>query len=265
MHTNEAQKEENRIRSVYSKRDQAEKWNLYAWHRQEVLLNSYRFHGVAAKILVQNGFADLSGAETLDVGCGTGGWLRTLMEWGVKPSRLHGIDLLEDRITQAKILSPTVDFRVSSGYGIPYTEQSMDLVSTHTVFSSILDVRARKALAVEMIRVLKPSGAVFIYDYRVSAPRNRDTVGIRKGEIQRLFPEFHLQMCSLTLAPPLSRKLAPVSPLLAHALEALCPFLRTHAVYFLRRRKAKDRGQKTEDSLKREVRRLETEKECVGE
>jgi hypothetical protein len=86
-----------------------------------------------------------------------------------------------------------------------------------------------------MVRVVKPAGAVFIYDYRISDPRNPDTIGIRKKEIQRLFPEFQVNMRSLTLAPPLARRIAPVSPLLAHAMEAWFPFLRTHALYFLKK------------------------------
>ena len=84
-----------------------------------------------------------------------------------------------------------------------------------------------------MIRVLRPDRKVLIYDYRISDPRNPDTVGIRKSEIQRLFTGLSLQVRSLTLAPPIARRIAPVSPLLAHGLEVLFPFLRTHAVYLV--------------------------------
>jgi len=48
-----------------------------------------------------------------------------------------------------------------------------------------------------------------------ASTRNPDTVGIGKSEIRRV---------------------GPVSPLLAHALESWFPFLRTHAVYLLGRR-----------------------------
>ena len=56
-----------------------------------------------------------------------------------------------------------------------------------------------------------------------------------KGKIKRLFPEYSIQVRSLTLAPSISRRVAPVSPLPAHVLECLFPFLRTHAVYVLER------------------------------
>ncbi|MCK4389408.1 MAG: hypothetical protein KAV83_04120 [Desulfobacterales bacterium] len=87
-----------------------------------------------------------------------------------------------------------------------------------------------------MLRALKPGGTIFIYDYRISDPRNPDTVGIRKSEIRRLFPGLSLKHRSLTLAPPILRRVVPVSPLLAFVVECLFPFLRTHAVYVLERR-----------------------------
>lgn len=229
---NKLKVEENRIKDVYAARDASGKPVLYAWYRQEVLLNQYRFRAVAAALLKTNGLSELSQIEILDVGCGTGGWLRTLLGWGASAECLHGIDLLQDRIDQAKSLGG-IDYKIASGYEIPFPDGSMDLVFAHTVFSSILDGSHRKALADEMVRVLKPDGKVFIYDYRISAPRNPDTVGIRKREIQRLFSGLSIQVHSLTLAPPISRRVTPISPLLAHMLECLCPFLRTHAVYLV--------------------------------
>ncbi|MCG6877655.1 MAG: class I SAM-dependent methyltransferase [Deltaproteobacteria bacterium] len=226
--------EESRIKRIYSTRDTSNKPALYAWHREEVLLNAYRLRSVAAALLSGNHMKDMAGITALDVGCGSGGWLRTLVDWGASPENLHGIDLLGDRIEKAKISAPGIDFRIASGFELPYAEQTMALVSAHTVFSSILDGSARKTLAREMARVLIPTGAVFIYDYRVSHPRNKDTTGIRRPEIQRLFPGFFLQIRSLTLAPPVARRIAPVSPLLAHFLEKVFPFLRTHAIYFLK-------------------------------
>lgn len=228
--------EQKRIQRTYARRDAGGKPFLYSWHRQEVLLSLYRFRAVTAKLLAANGYYDLSKLEVLDIGCGIGGWLRTLMEWGATPERLHGIDLLDDRIHQAKVLAPLADFRVASGYQTPFSDSSMDLVSSHTVFSSILDPTARELLSQEMIRVLRSSGIILIYDFRLSDPRNADTIGIRKREIQRLFPFFRLQFCSLTLAPPLARKIVPVCPSLAHVLEAWFPLLRSHALYFLSRR-----------------------------
>ena len=226
--------EEKRIRRVYSGRDASGKPTLYAWYKLDALFNQFRFRTVAASLLAANGIRDLSRHEVLDIGCGTGNWLRTLLEWGADGRRLHGIDLLEDRIQRAKVLCPSVDFHIASGYHIPFASHSMDLISAHTVFSSILGPDMRSTLAAEILRVLKLNGMILIYDYRISDPRNADTVGIRRTEIRRLFPNMSIQFRSLTLAPPISRIVAPASPLLAHMLESWFPFLRTHAFHLIR-------------------------------
>ncbi len=230
----EYEQEETRIRSVYAGRDHSGKPSLYRWHRDEVLLNQYRFQEAAAFLLRTDGLTELSQLEMLDVGCGVGGWLRKLLEWGASANRLHGIDLLQDRIDNARCLSSGIDFQVASGYELPFPDSSMDLISAHTVFSSIVDTEHRKSLAEEMVRVLRPGGRILIYDYRISDPRNRDTVGIRTYEIRRLFPGRSLRVRSLTLAPPIARRIAPVSPLLCQLLERCIPFLRTHLFCLLR-------------------------------
>lgn len=228
--------EESRIRRVYANRDSGGKRGLYHWSRPDVLLNQCRFRSAVSSILTANGFDDLTPIKALDVGCGSGGWIRTLMEWGARAENLCGVDLLGDRIDEAKRLTPGVDLKVASGFSIPYGDGSFDLVSAHTVFSSIPDSSARDALAGEMARVLKNSGAVLIYDYRISHPQNPDTVGIGANEVSRLFPGFSVISKSVTLAPPIARPLTSVSPLLALAVETVFPFLRTHAIHLLKKR-----------------------------
>jgi ubiquinone/menaquinone biosynthesis C-methylase UbiE len=227
---------EARIVNVYRRRDKANKAYLYSWHRQEVLFSQYRLRASFASACNSAKMIDLAKLNILDVGCGDGEWLRTLMAWGATPERLHGIDLLPDRISAAKKFSPMIDFKVSSGYSIHFSDAAMELVSAHTVFSSILDASARAALANEMNRVLAPGCCIMIYDFRISDPRNADTRGICKAEIKRIFPGFELNARSLTLAPPIGRRITPWSPFLAYIIESLCPFLRTHVLFFLRKK-----------------------------
>ena len=227
--------EEERIRSVYAGRDARGARSLYAWWKPDALLNAYRFQAETAASLRKAGCRDLSNMRVLDVGCGSGNWLRQLCAWGARAANLHGVDLLPDRIALARRLGPEIDYRIASGWQLPFEDASMDLVTAHTVFSSIINPGARRQLAAEMIRVLSPLGRLLIFDFRISRPRNRDTVAIRKREVRRLFPGFQLQTRSLDLAPPIARRIAPVSPLLAMLLEASCPLLRTHALYLLQR------------------------------
>jgi SAM-dependent methyltransferase len=227
--------EAGRIRQRYARRDASGKSHLYAWHRPDVLFTQYRLRAEVARALADAGHTALSDAQCLDVGCGTGGWLRTLIEWGVQPTRVHGVDLLADRIAQARALTPGADLRVNDDGTLPYEAGSMDLISANMVFSSILDPAERGRLAAQMARVARRDGLVLIYDFRIRHPRNPDTVGIGRREVARLFPGFRHSCRSLTLAPPLQRPVARISPLLAHALESILPVLRSHLLHVLRR------------------------------
>ena len=229
--------EEARIRAAYAYRDKIGKRGLYSWWRPDVLLNDYRIQAVIAACLRRAGWNELSRVRALDVGCGSGGWLRQLLTWGAQAENLHGVDFLEDRIAAARRLAPDVDYRQADGWQLPYADASMDLVSAHTVFSSILNEHARARVAAEMTRVLDPQGYILIFDFRISHPRNPDTIGIRRREIRRLFPGFQQHAQSLILAPPIARRLTPVAQWLAVAMEALCPPLRTHNAVLLQRKK----------------------------
>jgi len=222
-----------RIRNTYSKRDISHIGKRYSWNCPDVQFTQYRIKHVISRLFVDLGWYDLKDINTLDIGCGNGSWLRNLQEWGVSASALHGIDILSDRIEAALRLSPHIDFRVASGWSLPFEDNSFNLISAHTVFSSILDSRARLELANEIVRLLKPEGMILLYDFRIRNPRNADTLGINKNEVERLFPNMPLKIKSLTLAPPIQRPLARVSPLLVHIIEALIPLLRTHCVYCL--------------------------------
>lgn len=139
MNTSEAsvsQGEEARIRAVYAHRDENLS-ALYHWAQPNILLGEYQVRAASAACLAHAGWKDLSGLRALDVGCGVGGWLRTLLAWGARAENLHAVDVLPDRIETARRLAPQIDFQVGAGWKLPFAEASMDLVSAHSVFSSV--------------------------------------------------------------------------------------------------------------------------------
>ena len=225
-----------RILKTYGQRDARGKAALYAWDQKDFPYIRYRQTAEWAAAFKKIGLVDLAGLEILDVGCGSGWWLRMLSEWGGTTSHLHGVDLLEDRIDKAKALSPPeMDFRVSNSWPLPYSDGSMDICAASTVFSSILASSARLALAQEMGRVLRIGGWIMVFDYAVSDPRNPDTIGIGRSEIQRLFSELEFAHTKrLILAPPLLRRLPRYLLWLANGIEICMPFLCTHRLYLLR-------------------------------
>lgn len=163
----------------------------------------------------------------MDIGCGRGSELRNLIRYGAKPKNLFGIDLLPVRIDEAKTLSPNIDFQCGSAEEIPYDNDMFDIVLQFTVFTSVLDMNMKKKIASEMLRVLKPHGIILWYDYHMDNPKNPDVKGVKKREIYELFTGCDISLKRITLAPPLTRIIAPYSWLLCYLLEKL-RFLNTH-------------------------------------
>ncbi len=171
---------------------------------------------------------DLANQKILEVGCGTGGNLRRLIKWGARPENVSGLDLLQGNIDQARRLSPNaVSLHCGNAANIPFSDASCDLVVQVTVFSSILDHRLKQRIAQEMLRVLKPDGAILWLDFFFNNPRNPDVRGVGRKEIRSLFPDCVAEVRRVNLAPPLVRLLAPRSWLLCDILAGLA-FLDTH-------------------------------------
>src|SRR5690606_37574580 len=102
------------------------------------------------------------------------------------------------------------------------------------VFTSILDPEMKQAVAREMARVCKPTGAIVWYDFHVNNPRNPHVRGVKKREIHSLFPNHRVRLRRVTLAPPLVRRLVNVSWIGCELLEKF-RILNTHYFGVLRK------------------------------
>ena len=60
---------------------------------------------VLLELLKRHDFG-LDTAKVLEIGCGTGHWLREFVKWGAQPENVVGIDLLADRVAEARRLCP---------------------------------------------------------------------------------------------------------------------------------------------------------------
>jgi ubiquinone/menaquinone biosynthesis C-methylase UbiE len=172
----------------------------------------------------------LAGKRVLEVGCGSGNWLEMLQG----AASLSGIDLDPERAARAAARFPGADIRAGDASNLPWADGSFDVVLQSTVFSSILDPGMRQAVASEMLRVLAPGGAILWYDFFVDNPSNPHVRGVRRREIEALFPGCRVSLRRATLAPPLARRIVPVSWKLAELLESL-RVLDTHYFGVIRR------------------------------
>jgi ubiquinone/menaquinone biosynthesis C-methylase UbiE len=178
--------------------------------------------------------ARLAGARILDVGCGDGDVLASFVALGAGAERLLGVDLLPDEVARARARHPEMRFAVGNAEALEAPDGAFDLVCLFTVFTSILDDGMASRVAAEVDRVLAPGGAVVWYDFRVDNPRNRHVRGVGRRRLRMLFPGYALHLRSVTVLPPLARRLGRATPWLYPAL-ARVPWLRTHWLGLLRK------------------------------
>ena len=224
----DAASEAVRIKEAYARRLQNASDHRYSFLDVSHLSRIQEIERRMLRVLKRARCADLKQKKILEIGCGTGFWLREFIRWGAEPHHLFGVDLLEDSITRGKQLCPAgVQLKVADASRLLLPTAEFDIVFQMTVFTSILDSGVKEEIARQMLRVLKPGGVILWYDFFVNNPRNRDVRGIRRKEILALFPRCSVHLERLTVAPPLARVLSRISRL-AYNLASAVGVFSTH-------------------------------------
>lgn len=199
-----------------------EVWQMVQ-ERQRAMLQLFAAHGCS----------DLSALTLTEVGCGGGGNLLELLRLGFRPEHLMGIELLPERVAQARHCLPAATvLHAGDAMHAPIEPDSQDLVLVSTVFSSLLDEAFQHALADALWRWVKPGGAVLWYDFTVDNPRNPDVRGVPLTRLRSLFPQGQVQARRVTLAPPIARAVTRVHPAL-YTLFNCVSALRTHVLCWI--------------------------------
>lgn len=233
---NEHLQEEERIREAYQRRSQTDP--RYSFFDPA---NLFILQDREAKILrcLKRSFSNrLDNLSILEVGCGSGRVLLEFIRWGANPSKISGVDLLEDRLREARRTLPKdVRLYCQSADDLPFQDEALDLVFQSTAFTSILNSELKRGIAKEMLRVLRPSGIVLWYDFAWNNPKNSDVRGIGLSEIRSLFPGTTIESQRLTLAPPIARVAAHI-PFVLPALNVI-PLLRSHLLVTIKKTEPK--------------------------
>ncbi|MCB0329118.1 MAG: class I SAM-dependent methyltransferase [Bdellovibrionales bacterium] len=173
--------------------------------------------------------------RVLDFGCGEGGMLSFFIQLGAAPSKLYGCDLLEHRVAKARPKLPEgVSLVAADGCSLPFADNAFGLVYVSMVFSSVPDPDMRQEIAKELWRVVEPGGSILWYDFHIARPGNKTIRAISPKEVQSLFPTSLSFFERLTLLPPISQRLVPVSRIAASILEII-PWLRSHHIGVLKK------------------------------
>jgi len=171
----------------------------------------------------------------IEIGCGSGRNLLQFLRLGFRPHNLVGIDLLKDRVREARLQLPAT-VRIESGDAVSMSDQlgQFDIVFQSLVFSSLLDDEFQCRLATRMWDMTAPGGGILWYDFVFDNPANSDVRGVRLRRVRELFPAADMQAWRVTLAPPISRRVSAIHPAAYTIFNAL-PFLRTHRLCWLRK------------------------------
>jgi ubiquinone/menaquinone biosynthesis C-methylase UbiE len=118
------------------------------------------------------------GARFLDVGCGTGRWVRRYRELGFSPV---GVDATEGMLRIARSHQTMSPMIVGLAYQLPLASEVFDSLSVITVIQHIPYERHGETLR-EMVRVLKPGGRLILFEliqgasFHIFSRRPRDWI-----------------------------------------------------------------------------------------
>jgi len=135
------------------------------------LIDKMQFRALRRALAV----ADLRrGARVLDVGCGTGRWIRRFGEMGLLAV---GVDSTIGMLNLAHEQARTQRLAAGIAQRLPFADASFDCVSDVTVVQHIPAPSQPEALH-EMIRVLKPGGSLILFE-------------LIRGKDSHIFPRDH--------------------------------------------------------------------------
>ena len=111
-----------------------------------------------------------SGSRVLDVGCGSGEFLRALAQHGAVAT---GVDPAPGMVALARTLAPLADVRIAEAEDLPYADGSFDVVTAVNALQFADDTV--DALA-EFARVLAPGGFVAVANWAEGARNDIDAI-----------------------------------------------------------------------------------------
>lgn len=223
--------ETDAVAARYARRSAADP--RYSLLRADVLLGVQERQRAMRRLFVRHGVDELSALRLVEVGCGSGGNLLELLRLGFRPEHLAGVELLPERLAQARaLLPPALALHGGDACALALPAASQDIAFVSTVFSSLLDDAFQQRLADTMWRWLRPGGAVLWYDFRVDNPANRDVRGVPLARLRQLFPQGRVDALRVTLAPPIARRVVRLHPALYTVFNTV-PALRSHVLAWI--------------------------------
>lgn len=124
------------MRAEYADRTEFER-TQYRWHLTDILDLAGDRERVLAELLHSAVGSEPGSLDIVDVGCGTGTVVHGLAEWGADPTRLIETESPSDRISRARVMSPTTIRSVPLPVDQLGERSRFELVIAHVVFVSL--------------------------------------------------------------------------------------------------------------------------------
>lgn len=126
-----------------------------AWFNK--LIDKQQFHAVRRALALAK---IPPAARSLDVGCGTGRWVRRYEQLGF---RAAGLDVTPGMLKTARQCGTAGLLVAGEAYQLPFSDATFDFVSDVTVVQHIPSELQPAAIG-EMMRVLKPEGHLLLFE-----------------------------------------------------------------------------------------------------
>jgi ubiquinone/menaquinone biosynthesis C-methylase UbiE len=168
-------------------------------------------------------------AKVLDVGCGKGASLQSLLRMGFTPSNLYGVDIRPEQIAFARNQLPMSPIQCADASRLEFADNTFDIVHASSMFLQVPDEALSGRIAAEMVRVARPAGHILVTDWRYSKPGSSEFKRVDEKRIARLFSVgSHTTVQGVfpgQLIPPVGRFFSEHLPSLYFLVRAAFPFL----------------------------------------
>ena len=122
--------------------------------------------------IVSAGIGPLEELSVLDVGCGTGTTDQLLVS---RVGSLHGVDISEEMLAQARASVPDAEYRWYDGEKLPFPDETFEVVVAICVLHHV-PLSSRYKFVSEMVRVARSGGIVAIFEHNPVNPLTRHAV-----------------------------------------------------------------------------------------
>lgn len=168
-------------------------------------------------------------AKILDVGCGKGASLMSLLRMGFAPSNLHGVDIRPEQVAAARNQLPASPIQCADAASLAFRDGSFDMVHASAMFLQVPDDTLSARIAGEMIRVAKRGGHILVSDWRYSKPGSSEFKAVDRKRVARLFwvgrDTIVQGVFPGQMIPPVGRFFSEHLPSLYFLVRAVFPFL----------------------------------------